>query len=124
MPISYTYVVDEPATTRRCCHSFYLTPPLVQKCLPCTCAYVQSSKPSQPPLLNLGERPASADEGYETDETCGGQGLEQVPGGIVQEEDALHCKYRAKEDGMRNGRIAQSLAEVVYVGAQCQPDDE
>lgn len=84
-------------------------------CLIYALSHIQSSEPRQSPFLDLRQRAATADESHKANDSRGGQGLEQVPGGVVQEEDTLDRKDRPEEDGMRDGRIAQCLAKVVGV---------
>ena len=47
---------------------------------------------SKTTALNLTQCAASANKGDRTDHSSSRQNLEQVPGGIVQEEDSLESK--------------------------------
>lgn len=49
-----------------------------------------SSQPSQTTLLDLRKRSAPAQESDESNNKSRWQSLEEVPAGIVQEEDTLH----------------------------------
>jgi hypothetical protein len=82
----------------------------------------RSSQASQTALLNLRQCPATAQESHDRDKSCGGQSLEKVPGCVVQEEDTLHSHDGTEEQSMGDRGIAQSLAQMIGVGAQSCPN--
>jgi hypothetical protein len=51
------------------------------------------SQSSQTAFLNLGQRPAATQESYNSHNTGGWKSLEEVPAGVVQKENPLHCQY-------------------------------
>lgn len=67
---------------------------------------------------------AAADVSHNTDGGGGRERLEEVPGGIVQEEDALQRNDGSKEEAMRHGSGAESLGGVGDVGTQHGPGAE
>ena len=73
-------------------------------------------------LLNLGQSPASADNHDRAQYSSHRQHLEQVPVGVVQEEDTLHGCDTAQEQSMRYWISAHGFAEVVDVGSKGHPD--
>jgi hypothetical protein len=85
---------------------------------------LHSSQSSQATRLDLGKRPASAQERDEPDNASRRQRLEQVPARVVKEEDALHGENRAVEERMRHRRSTQCLAKVARVGAQGRPHNQ
>ncbi len=72
-----------------------------------------SSKPS---ALNLAQRLGAAHDGDRADGDNDGQGLEQVPGSVVEKEDKLNAHDRTKEGGVRDGSGADGLGQMVGVG--------
>jgi hypothetical protein len=85
---------------------------------------VVSSQPSQPALLHLSQGPAATQKSDHSHDTSCWERLEQVPACVVHEEDALHRQYRAVEQPVRKRCIAQSLAQMADVRAQCSPHAE
>ena len=82
------------------------------------------SQSSQTTLLDLRQRAAAAQECDDTHETSGGQRLEEVPAGVVQEEHALHGDYGSKEQSVRKRSGAESLAQMADIGTQCRPETQ
>lgn len=78
----------------------------------------QAGKPS---ALDLTESTAAADECDGTSHRDSRKDLKEVPGGIVQEEDALDGKEGAEEDCVGKGCRLESSREVVQVDAEDQP---
>lgn len=76
---------------------------------------------SKAAALNLTQCAASANKGDSADHSGSGQDLEQVPGGIVQEEDSLESKQRSKECEVGKRSSLESGGEVVHVGTQKKP---
>lgn len=76
---------------------------------------------SKATALDLAEGLGAAEEDGDADDADDGQGLEQVPGAVVEEEDALHGDDGAEEGGVGDGGRAEGLGEVVEVGAEREP---
>lgn len=86
-------------------------------------SYSSSSSPlaSQASALDLSQGLVSAQEGSDADNANRGESLEQVPLCIVEKEDTLHRNDGAKEHGMRDGSISQSLLRMTEVSAKSKP---
>ena len=81
-------------------------------CLP------ESGKPS---ALDLAQSTAAADECDGSDHCDSREDLEQSPGSIVQEEDALDGEKGAKEHDVRNRSRLQGGRQVVDVDTEEEP---
>lgn len=77
--------------------------------------------PSQPTLLHLRQGPTPTEENYRGNAQRHRQDPEQVPCGIIHEEQALHSDNRAIVKDVRNRRVAECFCQVVRVGAQQNP---
>jgi hypothetical protein len=84
----------------------------------------KSSQTRQTTLLNFSQSPAATQERDEAHDTSRGKGLEEVPAGVVHEENALHRQYGAIKERMRYRRIAQSFAQVASIRTQRGPYSE
>lgn len=71
--------------------------------------------------MDLAERAAAAKECDHASSCRSGQGLEQVPGRVVEEEDALEGNQRAEEEGMGKGSVLERGGKVVDIGAEQEP---
>lgn len=71
--------------------------------------------PSRP---NLPQRPAAGEQGNRPDNAHGAQGLEEVPLGVVHEEDTLERDQRGEEERMGDGCRAKSFREMVKIGTE------
>lgn len=68
------------------------------ECLP----YASSPLSGESATLHLAQGASTAEESHNGDDAGDRQGLEQVPGAVVEEEDTLHGDNGTKEDAMRN----------------------
>lgn len=82
------------------------------------------SQSSQTTLLNLRQRAATAQKCDDTHETSGGQRLEEVPAGVVQEEHALHSDDGSKEQSVGERSCTKGLAQMADVSTQCRPETQ
>ena len=80
-----------------------------------------SSLASLAAALHLAEGLGAAKEGRGANNANRRQDLEEVPAAIVEEEDALHGHDRAEEDGVGDGRAAESLGDVADIGTKDKP---
>lgn len=71
--------------------------------------------------LHLAQRLGSAQEGDQADGANRGQGLEQVPAAVVEEEDALHGNDGTEKGDVRDGGASEGLLDVRHVGAEREP---
>lgn len=71
--------------------------------------------------MNLAKGAAAANKCDRADGSCGWQGLEEVPGSVVQEEKSLEGDQRSEENGMRNWGGLKGRRKVVHVGAEEKP---
>jgi hypothetical protein len=81
----------------------------------------RSSEASKASTLNFTKGTASANEGDSSSSSDSRKDLEQIPGSIVQEKDALNGEERAKEDGVRKRRRLDRCREMADIGAEVEP---
>lgn len=75
----------------------------------------------QSPALHLAQRLGAAKKGNSRNHSHYGQGLEQVPRAIVQQEDALHGHDGPEKQRVRDGRVAHGLLRVGQVASEQSP---
>lgn len=80
-----------------------------------------SSESGQAALLHFRQRSAATDVGYDAERGQDGQCLEQVPGGVVEEEDAFDGDDRAEEEPVGQRRVRERFGEVCEVAANLNP---
>lgn len=71
--------------------------------------------------LNLAQRTTAADKRDRARCSYSREELEQVPGGIVEEEEPLDRDQRSEEDDVRDGSRFQRGREVIDVRAEEKP---
>lgn len=71
--------------------------------------------------LNLTQCAAATDKRNGTSSGDSGKQLEDVPGGIVQEEDSLNRDQRSEEEGMRHRGGFESGRKMVEVNTKEEP---
>lgn len=77
--------------------------------------------PRKTSALNLSKSLGAAQHGDDAHHASNRKDLKQVPAGIIHEKHTLHGHDGAKEGNMRQGRGAESLGQVVEVGAEQKP---
>lgn len=84
-------------------------------------AIQRSAQASKAPTLHLTQCAAAAHERDRANGRRSGQGLEQVPRCVVEEEDALEREKRAQKHSVRQRRGLECGGQVVEVGAEVEP---
>ena len=76
---------------------------------------------SEASALNLTQCAATAHECDRTSHTYSGEDLEQVPGCVVEEENALEGDKRSKEDGVGERCRLEGGGKMVDIGTEEEP---
>lgn len=71
--------------------------------------------------MDLTQRTATTDECDSAGNGHRGKNLEQVPRGVVKEENTLECDQGSEENGMRERGRLECGGEVVDIGAEEEP---
>lgn len=82
---------------------------------------VASAQTSEAPTLNLTQSATATEECDRTNSCSRRQGLEQIPGSIVEEENTLKGKERAQENSVWKRRGLECGGKVVHVCAEEEP---
>ena len=76
---------------------------------------------SQATALHLAQSLGTADKRHGANSKHDRQGLEEVPAGVVHEEDKLHADDGTKKGSVRNGSSTNRLGEMVGISTQGKP---
>lgn len=80
-----------------------------------------SPETSQPTFLDLCQGSAATDVRDSAQGTQHRKSLEQVPGGVVQEEDAFNSDDGAEKEAVRHRRIGERVGQLGEVSANLKP---
>jgi hypothetical protein len=80
-----------------------------------------SPQSGQTAVLDFREGSAPGQKGDQAKSQQNGQGLEEVPAGVVEEEDGLDADDGTDEEAVRDGRVRQGFGEVVEVASEEEP---
>ena len=75
----------------------------------------------KPSTLNFAKGPCTTKKSDDSDDTRNGQGLEKIPGAVVQKEDSFHGDNGTEENAVRDWCTRYRLLQVREVGPKKNP---